>query len=733
VRLDLDVNLETLEGDEADNTLQAQFVWSPYVLTEGTPVARYGPPLPGAGGDPNCDGLQFTTDGWGAVGMVPMLSGNNFDLALFDDYLGSTAGFSNELRVSASAGSNVDFVLVNGRRLGPPVTRWVGVSRQSGVGDMTIHQSNQVGPTLVPDAAYGSSVETPTVTVAASQLLKVHEVYLGRTDLTYSFSLDNLSGTADLNLGLYAAGTDDFAKSDYVAVSEAVGAGTGEHFDYQAPVAGYYGVVVWKRDQADLSKSNTYRLRVGPALSDLAASVTPPGFSSPVVPRNVAGASYGDAVVTATLDGNAPTTFLNWAVQQEGPNPMPAWSASVFLDDEDSLAAAGPGDGNLPGSYQTLNAGPFTVRGGRHTLTSHADRAGEVAESDETDNQWSGQWVWSALPVSRGVPVVRARPPLRGSGADPNSDGLQYAPASGAAWVTAMAPLQAGDDYDLVVYDDYVGSTTGFSHAVASSAGRDDGTEYVVGARSGAPATVYPAVVLWSAGGGGGSYAADQTDSQDRAAAAPAVYPDEVLEADRLANVYEAGLSAGNTYYLVLRRTGGAADLAFRIFPPDEGAVWSEHAPEAVASLPLDAERDTLAFAASATGYHPVVVCRTDGSGAGSAVSYSLAWGASPIVGVPGGCQEPVAWAFAGASPNPARGGTRLGFSLAQSGTASLVLYDLGGRRVRQLVSGVWPAGTHAAAWDGRADDGSRPGAGIYWARFEAGGHRITRRVVLLE
>ncbi len=87
---------------------------------------------------------------------------------------------------------------------------------------------------------------------------------------------------------------------------------------------------------------------------------------------------------------------------------------------------------------------------------------------------------------------------------------------------------------------------------------------------------------------------------------------------------------------------------------------------------------------------------------------------------------------FAGAAPNPAWDLTRFSFSLPAPGPVRLELFDVGGRRVRSLLDRDFGAGVASVTWDGRTDHGSRAGAGIYWARFEAAGRVLTRRLSLL-
>lgn len=73
--------------------------------------------------------------------------------------------------------------------------------------------------------------------------------------------------------------------------------------------------------------------------------------------------------------------------------------------------------------------------------------------------------------------------------------------------------------------------------------------------------------------------------------------------------------------------------------------------------------------------------------------------------------------ALARPQPNPSLGTVRMGFSLPQAGRARLEILDLNGRRV-WATEGEFPAGTQSVQWQGRATDGSRVPAGIYFIRL---------------
>ena len=83
--------------------------------------------------------------------------------------------------------------------------------------------------------------------------------------------------------------------------------------------------------------------------------------------------------------------------------------------------------------------------------------------------------------------------------------------------------------------------------------------------------------------------------------------------------------------------------------------------------------------------------------------------------------------------PNPARRLTRIAFSLPRGGDARIEVRDLAGRLVRVLGDGAWPAGRSEITWDGAANGGGRMHAGVYFLQLEAGGERVTRRIVRID
>jgi hypothetical protein len=83
--------------------------------------------------------------------------------------------------------------------------------------------------------------------------------------------------------------------------------------------------------------------------------------------------------------------------------------------------------------------------------------------------------------------------------------------------------------------------------------------------------------------------------------------------------------------------------------------------------------------------------------------------------------------------PNPFNPTTTIRFELSQPADVRLEIYSVRGERIRTLVSGARPAGSHAVVWDGRDRRGAAVASGVYFYRLEAGRFARTRKMVLLK
>ncbi len=83
-------------------------------------------------------------------------------------------------------------------------------------------------------------------------------------------------------------------------------------------------------------------------------------------------------------------------------------------------------------------------------------------------------------------------------------------------------------------------------------------------------------------------------------------------------------------------------------------------------------------------------------------------------------------------SPNPFNPSTAITFTLPAPGRANLIIYDITGRRVRELLSGPLTAGTHSVVWDGKDEHGSAVASGVYISRLTVGKFAATGKMLLV-
>jgi hypothetical protein len=83
-------------------------------------------------------------------------------------------------------------------------------------------------------------------------------------------------------------------------------------------------------------------------------------------------------------------------------------------------------------------------------------------------------------------------------------------------------------------------------------------------------------------------------------------------------------------------------------------------------------------------------------------------------------------------APNPVLISTLIRYSLPVRGDVDLSVFDVGGRRVRSLVSGSVAAGIHSAGWDRRDQNGRLVQPGVYYYRLAVAGRTFERRLVTL-
>jgi hypothetical protein len=82
--------------------------------------------------------------------------------------------------------------------------------------------------------------------------------------------------------------------------------------------------------------------------------------------------------------------------------------------------------------------------------------------------------------------------------------------------------------------------------------------------------------------------------------------------------------------------------------------------------------------------------------------------------------------------PNPFNPLTTLKYALPSAAFVSLVVYDIYGKRVAELVNNRQDAGIYKVSWNGKNDLGIHVSSGIYFCRIITGDFVKTTKMILL-
>ncbi|MDH5197970.1 MAG: T9SS type A sorting domain-containing protein, partial [Gemmatimonadota bacterium] len=83
--------------------------------------------------------------------------------------------------------------------------------------------------------------------------------------------------------------------------------------------------------------------------------------------------------------------------------------------------------------------------------------------------------------------------------------------------------------------------------------------------------------------------------------------------------------------------------------------------------------------------------------------------------------------------PNPFNPSTTIAYSLESRAGVSLIIYDVAGRRVRDLVNEIRNPGVYRVKWNGRNDNGQPVASGVYFYKLVAGSFTDTKKMTVLK
>ncbi len=270
--MDADYTNAIQEFNEDNNNYGEQYCWSPLELIPGGQHSQFSPGWIYGGWStidsdvtiyPNCDGYRLATGATDWEGLVLTQGPNSdYDLSIHHALVGVKEGFDDYLDSSHFSSGKTDYVLFNNNILAAGVYD-IGVENIGGGEDYTIEA---VGSTSLPVPVSGRH---GPYSMPVANMLHLYNVYLEQ-DL-YAFRLDNLAGMVDWGMALHSHDIFYQSRHDSEPGGSAYlnGPGDAEFFTMDIPVAGWYGLAVFKTGPFEFDKDGTYRLTIMQGISDV--------------------------------------------------------------------------------------------------------------------------------------------------------------------------------------------------------------------------------------------------------------------------------------------------------------------------------------------------------------------------------------------------------------------------------------------------------------------------------
>ncbi len=724
------------ETDEADNTMGHQYIWTPKHLTAGTVEDQ--PSMEhatngwehihdGSAMYYNCRGFRFDNSGWWNVAVVwAHDNAQNYDARLYEASTGAQDGFATYLAYSSRGAGCLDALIVNANTVTDDAFD-VGVIFYGTYNDLgfdIVHQQNR-------GAIFDTSV---TRTLGPDHWLELYEFIVAAENVgPVSVMVSTEPPTASVYVQFRGEDftTGRLSLCDAQTVTGADGTAV---LQFEIPDTGYNSLCFYRDPKnGDTDVDVTFEIRSTPP--DL-APYWAAGWHAPLVPRPAADGTPAGVALPDTLHGNANLTWHNLALTNLSPAAAETARAYVWLDGQPHAGVMWPlFPGNAIARYNYTF--PYTIRGGRHTLSLNLDALNRIEELDETNNVYGEQYVWSPLGVNQGATVARSAPPeMMGGWSYVTSgetrwydcDGLRLSGLTG--WWAAMAAMP-GDtsNVDLRLHQTLAGAKQGFAANLASSNWAAGSSEYVLVNFNLVPRRSYDAGVIRISGAQG--YTAECVRESFLGSYPSGDYGPYIMPAGAVLRLHEMRLAPGS-YRFRLDNTQGNVNWGLCLHPQDEPYLKkSLVVPDGAAWLAGAGQDEEFVVQIVEEGYYLLAVWKAAAADLPLAGQYALRIedDLTPVVAG----DLPARTRLAGIYPNPFNPRTTIAFELAATTAVRVVIHDLTGACVRTLVDETRPAGRHEVAWNGEDEGGRRVASGAYVARLVAGDVSETRKLVLVK
>jgi hypothetical protein len=266
----------------------------------------------------------------------------------------------------------------------------------------------------IPDGATsncGFSYSTINITDAPTGAIVDYVEYRIRVLHTWPSDLQLLISSGQNTSAIiwdFLGGTDDGGYDDDVENDEDIYLNhrlINTAFDNSEPVNQYWYLDAYDCAGGDTGTIDYLELWIwyddGGAARPNLTPYSPSGWDFPIVPSSVDGTNTVNELYTTS------TTFIDWAVINNGSIAAPEFDSCLFLDS--SLLSCWFTNAGLATNYYAfimdwvLNITPSI---GWHTLRLETDYNQEVFESNENDNVWSYQFYWNPRQIRIYLPSL---------------------------------------------------------------------------------------------------------------------------------------------------------------------------------------------------------------------------------------------------------------------------------------------------------------------------------------
>ena len=377
--------------------------------------------------------------------------------------------------------------------------------------------------------------------------------------------------------------------------------------------------------------AGTLCITASPALSlpDLVSNWTAPGWTWPALPRAAPdGAPTNMPLGSGALPGNSWSTYWNATVRnQSGENTGGPFSHFMFLDDY--FQASNWSSFLLPNGYAFYMNHPAAtpIKGGRHTMLSRADIYNEIFESNESNNDWARQYIWSGLTLSPNAPATRTYDPnVFSTGVGPywNNEGFEAFAGTHYWNVFAVIPEDASSDFDIHLSTEAPANVPqqGFGFPVASSSHVGWDTDFVILDRNVVPNGTYYAFVQ---NFNGTANKVVEFDADQGTLFNPGESALFYLDSGEIVEMHEVYLQGGQPTRIQIRRVAGDSDVYVGLFNPASGFAGSLDAVAAASTIGLGPNNDLfINYTAPVGDYYGIVVAKPEPQSLAKTLHYSV-------------------------------------------------------------------------------------------------------------